>query len=118
MALLNRDEITKGARTLKTYDMEIPLLGGEVRFRELSVAQAQEYQRRNEEMEKAGDELGQVVLLLSWTLVDEDGRRMFAGDDGMNELREWNTKALVQMAEKAGEILQIDQKQIDAAAKN
>jgi hypothetical protein len=118
MALLNREQISASARTLKTYDIEIPLVGGEVRFRELSVAQAQEYQRRNEELEKAEDEIGQVALLLSWTLVDEDGKRMFPGDAGMEELRAWNTKTLMQMAEKAGEILQIDAPSIDAAAKN
>jgi hypothetical protein len=84
VSLLSRDAIL-GAEDRKTEDVPVPEWGGEVRVRSLSGAERDAYEAHIVQVKADGSRTLNVknvrAKLVSLSVVDEDGGRLFSDDD-------------------------------------
>lgn len=83
MTVLNKDQVLAAVTAnRKAKDVHVERLGGTVRIREMSTAEMLDFRKRTREMED--EESGMFLVSLCW--VDEDGARMFDGDNALEEM--------------------------------
>jgi hypothetical protein len=92
--MLSRDDIL-AAPDLATDQVKVEAWGGEVRIRELSAAEMEEFSAWQETLKADGKSARILSMagLLVFCIVDQDGNRLFTLDDAP-KLAGKNTKAL------------------------
>ena len=124
--LLTRDQILAARKNMKSEEVEIPEWGGSVRVRELSAAEMNErtglmLQKRGDSVVMAADGktpmmsmdglLKDDLLLAAFSIVDEDGNRLFALNDlkMLGELSETSMKRVVTVAKRLSGITEAEE---------
>lgn len=117
--LLTRDAIL-GKGDLAHEDVSVPEWGGHVRVRELMGSEKDAYEKHVVRMKNGAPEMhleGARALLVSLSIVDESGQRLFTEDD-VEELGRKSARALDRVYEVASRLSGLIPKAAEDAEKN
>ena len=95
MALLTKDQIA-GADDRKSSELEVPEWGGSIKIRSMSGAQAETYIKSAQEISG----LDAVMLLVSFSVVDEKNELMFPSPEDLKVLGEKNMLVMKRVADE------------------
>ena len=113
MAILSRAQI-EAANDLPYEEVEVPEWGGSVRLRPMT---AGEHARLGSDYESLSKE--QIACyVLAKTIVDEEGKPLFADEAGLEALTRKSGNAVLRLAKVADRINKLGDAQVEAAAKN
>ncbi len=117
--LLGRDEILQ-AKDLKTERVSVPEWGGDVLVRSMTGAERDAFEASI--LEKRGSDYDVNMRnlrakLAAWTIVDEEGNRLFSEDD-IKALSEKSAGALQRVFNVASRLSAIGPEDVEELAKN
>jgi len=119
MTTLSKEQII-AVKDIKTKVVDVPEWGGSVIIREMSGKVREEFEMFVQERRSADDSLnlrGMRTLVLSQTLVDEEGNALFTKDD-MSMLGEKNAAVIDRLFTVAMELNKIGDTQMKELRKN
>lgn len=118
--MLTRDQIME-AEDRPSETVRVPEWGGEVRIQAMSAADRTEYEGLIYQFSDGGkvelDRRRFVAALVAFSVVDEDGKRLFGPDD-VDALAAKSGKALARIYSVAARLSGIGRDQEEAAEKN